>query len=131
MLKLLTLAVAALSIMLLAPAHAAGADLRLGARLTAPGSPARAQARYEEKPTSRGLQQRFKVEIENAVPGASYDISANGKFMGKVRINSLGRGQLDQRVNGDNPGTSVPSLPRLQPGAVIRAGVLSGSLVRQ
>lgn len=121
------IAAVALILVTVSPARAA-ADVRLGARLADAGSPVKGAARYEERARGSLTEQRLKVEIQNATPGATFSVRANGKVLGSITANALGRGELDLRVNGDNPGTGVPSLPHLKMGNTVTAGPLSGTL---
>lgn len=110
----------------------AASTLRLQANLRSTGTTAtKSVAKYEEKPRGSLVEQRFKVEVQNATPGAQMDVFVNTTQLGTITINQFGRGSLDLRVNGDNPGTSVPSLPFMKAGDKVRVGTMSGVFVRR
>ncbi len=106
----------------------ASAGTRLQASMRGPGQ-LKAVGRYEERPRGNVTEQRFKVELQGAKPGTQFEVRVNGVVMGTITANGFGRGELDQRVNGDNPGTGVPSLPHIVAGNSITVGTLSGTFI--
>lgn len=136
MLKTLLLGVAALAVafMLVAPSKAlAGAGIRMEARLSTPSRPGATnlfagKAKYEETALRAGaVKQRFAVEVEKGTPGSVLPVTVNGSTVGRITINSLGRGALSITVGGDNPG-SGGRFPRLTPGAKVQVGTAGGTL---
>lgn len=128
MLKSLLIVLVCLSAICTFTTRAEAATVRLHATMRGPAQ-IKAVGRYEERPRGSVTEQRFKVEVQGAQPGAQLEVRVNGAVMGTIIVNTLGRGQLDQRVNGDNPGTGVPSLPHIVPGDSITVGTLSGTFI--
>jgi hypothetical protein len=87
---------------------------------------------YLEKDRGRkGLERRFKVQVEDAQPGESFDVFVNEFFAGTITTNSLGRAKLQLRTKKfiDDPrdGQPMPKrFPRLRTGDVVMVGGLTG-----
>ncbi|MFN0134111.1 MAG: hypothetical protein ACKVW3_16475 [Phycisphaerales bacterium] len=131
MLKSLVVAIVGLAFMFLTTGQAqAASTLKLQAVLRGSATATKAVAKYEEKPRGNLTEQRFKVQVERATPGAQLPVFVNTTQLGMITINQFGRGQIDLRVNSDNPGTSVPSLPFMKAGDQVRVGAMTGAFVR-
>lgn len=132
-LKLITIAAIAALAVFLAPAPVtaslgAAKGSRLIATMTIKGQ-GKAKAVYEETSKKSGVVvQEFKVEIEKAKPGSVFEIKAAGKVIGKVKANSLGRGEVHFKSVTDDKGGPT-KLPRLKAGDVVTVGPFSGKLV--
>jgi hypothetical protein len=115
-------------------AWAAGGDaFKIKARLFG-DSLVSGHAVYLEKDRGRkGLERRFKVQVEDAQPGDSFDVFVNDFFAGTITANSLGRAKLQLRTRKfiDDPGDGQPmprTFPRLRNGDMVIAGGLAGVL---
>lgn len=127
--SLLVVLVSLVTIMSFTTRAEAATDVRLQASIRGTGQ-FKAVGKYEERARGSLTEQRFKVELQGGVAGTVYVVRVNGVVMGSITANTFGRGTLDQRVNGDNPGTSVPSLPHIAVGASITVGTVSGVFIR-
>jgi hypothetical protein len=119
---LIVVFVAAASMLFTSTARAA--DLKLEARAAAAGTSAKGKAAYEERGP---IQQRFKVEVQNAVPGTQFPVLIGGKAITTLTANSLGRAEVELRVGGDDVAKAVKSLPRITAGMTVRVGPLTGT----
>ena len=131
MMKTATILIAALAAFLFstAPAPAAlakGDDLKLIAFMPHTKGVGKAKAIYEEREKKGKIEQRLKVEIEKAKPGTVFVIAVNGRTIGTVKANSLGRGQVHFKSITDNPGGPT-KLPFIEPGDRVTVGRLSGT----
>lgn len=86
-------------------------------------------AEYERE-TERGItKQSFKAEIENASPNATFDVSVDGKWVGRLLTNSKGKGslRLTSRPN-DVRDVLLPSdFPSVVAGTTVTIGAVSGT----
>lgn len=103
---------------------ARAADLRLEARASAAGTSAKGKAVYEERGP---IQQRLKLEVQNAVPGTQFPVLIGGKPIATLTANSFGRAEVELRVGGDDVNKAVKSLPRITAGMTVRIGTLTGT----
>jgi hypothetical protein len=108
----------------------ASADFQSIARLFGPTA-LKGKAVYEERDRNGTLEQRFKVELQNGIPGTTHVVRVNSTIVGSITINSLGRGKLQLRtaqfINDPGDGQPIPNgFPRLDTGDVVRAGKLTG-----
>jgi hypothetical protein len=87
---------------------------------------------YVEKDRGvQGLERRFKVQIEDAVPGETFDIFVNDFFVRPITADALGRAELQLRtrkfIEEPEDGRPMPPrFPRLELGDVVTVGHLSG-----
>jgi hypothetical protein len=91
---------------------------------------------YREKQRDDGLERRFKVRVEDAAPGAEYDVFVGDYFAGSFIINSLGKGKLDLRTDasgepGEDNEPMPPNFPLLDSGQPVLVGAMSGVLFTQ
>jgi hypothetical protein len=110
-------------------AHASP-DFRSVARLFGPGT-MRGKAVYEERLHDATTEQRFKVELQNGIPGNSFNVRVNGTLMGAITINSLGRGKLQLRtaefIDSPSDGSPIPDgFPQLDTSDIVTVGPLVG-----
>lgn len=109
-------------------------EVRLIARMGA-NDQFQAKGVYRERFRNGGLVQRFNVEIEDGVPGQTYEITVNGMVFGTITANDLGTAELEfgTFTPDDNPGDEHPPIPQdfpqLQAGDTITVGNLSGVFV--
>lgn len=92
---------------MIAPAaHAKGGD---ATRITLRGSAQYANAKGTAKYKNEGGEQEFQVELENAkaLKGTTVRVYANGRQVGSMRVNNLGRAELN--LNSDR-GQTVPNI---------------------
>lgn len=106
---------------------ARGDELRLRADLEGSGTLMSGNADYRERETSRGLQIRFKVQIEDAEPGSEFSVFVDGTNVGAILTNSMGRGEIAFRTLSDDP-DHLPDVPVVNPGSVITVGEISGTM---
>ncbi|MHC4825619.1 MAG: hypothetical protein ACYTEY_03575, partial [Planctomycetota bacterium] len=110
---------------------AGGSEFKLKARLFG-DTIVSGQVVYLEKDRGRkGLERRFKVQVEEAQPGEAFDVFVNDDFAGTITANSLGRAKLQLRTRKfiDEPRDGEPMprrFPRLQQGDVVMVGALTG-----
>jgi hypothetical protein len=119
-----------LAILAVHASASASPDFRSIARLFGP-TPLRGKAVYEERDHGGTLEQRFKVELQNGIPGKQYTVRVNGDNVGSITINNLGRGKLQLRtaqfIDDPSDGLPIPNgFPRLDTGAIVTAGPLAG-----
>jgi hypothetical protein len=84
-------------------------------------------ARYREEDKNGQVRREFKVQIEKATAGQSYDVMLDGASIGTITANALGRGEITFRNNSDNPGVN-PNVPSVSSGSVVTVGPISGTL---
>lgn len=114
------------------PAHAGGGNqYRVRANLNGT-SLASGKAVYRERVRNNGhTEQRFTVEVEDAVPGDVYAVAINGTLFGMIVINDLGIGELEYRTpefNDDPNVDPIPdNFPHLVVGDAITVGLLNGT----
>ncbi|RMH29180.1 MAG: hypothetical protein D6693_02415 [Planctomycetota bacterium] len=115
-----------------ATATAGAGDVKMEARLSGP-TLASGKARYEERMKKNVLEQRFKVQIEDAAPNADFAVVVAGVTVGVITTNDLGMGELQLRTATfiDDPGDGSPiptDFPQVGPGDSVSVGSdLSGS----
>ena len=124
----------ALSVLVLATAFLAtaaiaggGVDHRVRAELF-DTSHASGKAEYRERMNNGRLEQRFKISIEDAEPGAMLDVFLNGELVGIIVVSPLGQGELDYRTDPE-PGESDPlpsGFPTVLAGDDVSVGSLAG-----
>jgi hypothetical protein len=89
---------------------------------------------YVEKDRGRkGLERRFKVQVEDALPGETFDVFVNDFFVRPITADALGRAELQLRTRKfiEEPGDGrpmPPRFPRLELGDTVMVGHLSGVL---
>lgn len=129
----IVLAVLALAFAHAQTALASGGWTKVKANLNGAG-PASGKAVYRERQHGRVLEQRFSVEVEDAVPGEMMTVAVNGVVFGIIVIDDLGIGELEYRTPAfiDDPGDGDPipdGFPTLHAGDDITVGPLSGTFV--
>ncbi|MEQ9616695.1 MAG: hypothetical protein RLN60_01530 [Phycisphaerales bacterium] len=134
--KLIATVTAALALALVGaptPAVAGGGggnDVRVEARFAGPGLTS-GKAVYRERFRDNTLQQRFKVEVEDAAAGEEFAVSVNNLFIATIFADDLGRAEIQFRTAAfiDDPGDGQPidtDFPMLAPGDTITVGKMSG-----
>ncbi|MHC5113006.1 MAG: hypothetical protein ACYTGP_01100 [Planctomycetota bacterium] len=130
--KALFTALFALATLIIAPglstAVAGGGDeIRVRAQLSGP-TLASGKSEYRERMNNGRLEQRFKVDVEDAEPGAMMEIHLNGELVGIIVVGPLGQGELEYRTDPE-PGESdpFPSGLAVFAGDGITVGNLSGT----
>ncbi len=106
------------------------------AKLKTNGSNMKGKASFLERPRAGTIEERFKVEIERAVPGKKYVVRVDGKKVGIVKANLLGRGKLQLRtaqfINSPGDGSPLPAnFPQVGNNTVVTVGPLSGPLKKK
>jgi len=109
-------------------------NYRVRANLTGVGL-ASGQAVYRERQRNNIIEQRFSIEVEDAVPGTIMTVAVNGTVMGMIVINDLGVGELEYRTPQfiDDPGDGDPipdGFPQLLAGDSVTVGTLSGTFAQ-
>ena len=95
------------------------------------------KAKYRERLRNDDtLEQRFSVEVEDAEPGAMFQIFVNEMLVGTIVIDDLGMGELQYRTPAfiDDPGDGDPipdGFPTLIDGDTITVGPLAGVFVEK
>lgn len=80
----------------------------------------KARARYATRTRATTLiDRRFDVQIENAVPGTAYPITINGAVVGTLTANTLGRAELEFRLNPSADDTDDQPFPAGFPSLVV------------
>jgi len=107
-----------------------GNDHRVRARMEGP-TIASGKAVYRERQRNNSIEQRFDVEVEDAVPGDVMQIHVNDLMIGTIVINDLGIGEFQLRtaqfIDDPGDGDPIPSgFPTLVEGDVVTVGPLSG-----
>lgn len=134
MLRIVALLVALLSLASLMPVAAQAQprgdqDIRLIAGLRGQ-APLKGTATYRERVKKGQVQRIFKVQLENAVPGTTYDVVVDGGTVGQITINGLGRGKLVlKNITDDFPGPT--DVPEVQVDDVVQVGPLTGRFWRK
>jgi hypothetical protein len=85
------------------------------------------KADYRERFKQGQLERRFKIEIEDAPQGATYDLTVNGVFITTITIGSGAETKYQLRTAAfiDSPGDGLPmpnSFPSIKEGDVINLG---------
>jgi len=124
------LVIAALALMNVRAQAGGSTTHRVRAELTG-NTAASGQADYRERMRKGVLEQRFSIEVEDAVPGDILAVAVNGTVVGMIVINDLGIGELEYRTPQfiDDPGDGDPipdGFPHLVQGDVCTVGPLSG-----
>jgi len=133
--KLLVTVTAAIALTLVAnptPALAGGGggnDVRVEARFAGPGLTS-GKAEYRERARNNTIQQRFKVEVEDATPGDEFAVSVNGLFIATIFADGLGRAEIQFRTASfiDDPGDGTPigsEFPMLRAGDSVSVGKMT------
>lgn len=131
--KLLLTALFSLAALIVAPglssavAGGGGDEIRVQALLAGPGL-ASGKSEYRERDKNGRLEQRFKVDVEDAEPGTMMTVEVNGQLVGIIVIGPLGFGELEYRSDPE-PGESdpIPSGFGVFAGDSINVGLLSGT----
>lgn len=116
-----------------ASARPGGDDIRLTARMEGKGTLASGKSVYRERMRGTNLEQRWKVEVEDAAPNATLEIFVNGQMFGTITANDLGFAEIEftDSTPDDNPQDEEPpvpeNFPRLQAGDTITVGVIGGT----
>ena len=86
------------------------------------------KSEYRERTNNGRLEQRFKVDVEDAEPGSMMMVELNGELVGIIVISPLGFGELEYRSDPE-PGESdpIPSGFGVFAGDTITVGPLSGT----
>ncbi len=135
--KLLATVTAALALSLLAvpnPVLAGGGgnnEVRVEARLTGQGLTS-GKAEYRERTRNNLVQQRFKVEVEDAAAGEEFAVSINGLFVATIFANDLGQAEIQFRTAAfiDDPGDGSPigsDFPMLRAGDTVSVGKMTAT----
>ena len=69
---------------------------------------ARGKAKYEVEREHGGLEMKFEVEVKKAVRG-EHDVLVGGVLVGRIRIDSRGRGKLEFSSRPDEDALPLPS----------------------
>lgn len=90
------------------------------------------EAEYRERQEKSTLQQRFKVEVEDATPGDELGVSVNGTFVATLFVNDLGRAEIQFRTAEfiDDPGDGQPidtEFPMLRAGDTVTVGKMTAT----
>lgn len=90
-------------------------------------SSVKGKAVYTEKLIDGTNMQKFKVELQYAAPGKTYNVRVNGDLVGAITINSLGKGELQLRtaqfIDDPSDGDPIPDgFPQLDTGDVVTVG---------
>lgn len=111
-----------------APTAEAGAstDIRLRARLEG-NTLASGKSDYRERFRNGVLEQRFKVQVEDATPGDELEVRVNGMLFGTIIVNNLGGAEMEFRtaqfIDDPGDGTPIPTdFPQLMAGDTITVG---------
>lgn len=131
-LSVVTLLVAALALFAVSAATAPSAQAgMLGwtkyiAKLSGNGA-FKGKASFLERPREGTIEERFKVEIQHGIPGKKYAVRVNGKKVGYITANLLGKGKLQLRTAQfiDNPGDGDPlpsNFPNVKNGVEVSIG---------
>lgn len=110
-----------------------GDDVRLTARMSGKGTAASGKSVYRERMRGANLEQRWKVEVEDVAPGATFEIFVNGQLFGTITANDLGIAEIEfsDSTPDDNPGDEEPpvpeNFPRLHAGDTIVVGPVGGT----
>jgi len=124
------MAIVALAVICVGSAYA-GDTMRMRARLRA--APSAGDISGAAKYIERGPQhKRFAVEIEGFVPGTEMAITINDVYVGSVKIDDLGVGELKYETRADAGEDWLPfpdDFPEVHQGDVVKAGQLGGTLV--
>ena len=108
-------------------------DIRLRGDFDGDGA-ASGKAEYRERfKSGRGLERRFKVEIEDATPNTNYQVRVNGQLVATITTNGSGFEEFQYRTAAfiDDPGDGIPmpaSFPSLKDGDVVTVGSMSTTL---
>jgi hypothetical protein len=91
---------------------------------------------YREQVKKHGLDRRFEVQVQNAAPGAAFEIFVNGEHAGTVTANDEGRGRFELRtasfIASQSHAQPMPdSFPSLQAGDAVVVGAMTTTLVRK
>lgn len=86
---------------------------------------------YRERDRNDGLERRFAIKVEDAVPGTTFDVWLGDYFVGDMTANSLGIARIKLRTpqHIDDPGDGDPmpaNFPVPQRTDIVVAGALSG-----
>lgn len=105
-------------------------------KLKADNTIMKGKASFLERPREGTLEERFKVEIQHAVPGKKYTVRVDGKKVGTITANLLGKGKLQLRTAQfiDSPGDGDPlpaNFPNIKNGTLITVGTISGTLKKK
>lgn len=113
-----------------AKASKAARPLRLSGSVGNDNAGVKARARYEERTKNSTIIKKFDVEITGAQAGQTFPVTVQGKLVGTVTINTLGRGELELRTTPDSPGDlPIPaSFPSLKAGDTVQVGTLNITL---
>jgi hypothetical protein len=107
-----------------------GTEIRTRAEFAGMGL-ASGKADYRERSRNNLIEQRFSVEVEDAMPGDALTVSVNGITFGTIVVNDLGVAELQFRTAEfiDDPGDGDPiptEFPRINPGDTISVGAMKG-----
>lgn len=89
------------------------------------------KATYRERTRNDGVERRFAIKVEDALPGTTFDVWVGNYFVGTMTANSLGTARIKLRTpqHIDDPGDGEPmpaDFPVPQRTDIVVAGSLTG-----
>ncbi|RMH30116.1 MAG: hypothetical protein D6692_02570 [Planctomycetota bacterium] len=83
------------------------------------------KARYREQARRGAVSARLDIEVEDAQPDTTYEVTLNGTVIGEITTNGLGIGEITFRFPSDDVG-DLPDVPSVSAGDEIAVGPVSG-----